>query len=178
MALSNEGELFGWGNNEYAQLSMSGHSSSEMAQIGVARHLKLPARVKLPLTSVAASGTHCLAIDAEKRVWVWGHGLLGRGPKCDLLVEPESIPAALFGVYPEIEHTLSKHPVRAFCGLNSSAVLLDDGNLFMWGRNKYGNLGLGEKIDIHMPLRVNIPARVHEIDCGPDQTFAICRTNF
>lgn len=182
LALSEtDGELFGWGNNEYAQLSMSyaSASSPDITQIGVARHIKLPANVKRPLVSVAASGTHCMVIDADHRVWVWGHGLLGRGPKCDLLTRPEPIPDTLFGVYAEIEHTLAKKPTRVVCGLNSSGVLLNDGNLFMWGRNKYGNLGLGERVhSSYMPLRVNIPARVYDLDCGPDQTLAICRTNF
>lgn len=85
LALSDKGELFGWGNNEYDQLSMSGCSSTDMAQVGVSRHLKLPDKVHRPILSVAASGTHCLAIDANYRVWTWGYGLLGLGPKTDLL---------------------------------------------------------------------------------------------
>lgn len=179
LALSEEGELFGWGNNEYNQLSMSlgSATSSEITQIGVSRHLKLPSVIKRPLISIAASGTHCLAIDANYQVWVWGHGLLGRGPKCEQLSRPERIPATLFGICPEIPHSMDKQPVKVYCGLNSSAVLLNDGNLFMWGKNKYGNLGLNDDLDAFIPLRVSIPARVVEIDCGPDQTFAICRTN-
>lgn len=175
LALSEQGELFGWGNNEYAQLNMTG--LADVTQIGLPRHLKLPNSVKRPIMNAAASGTHCLVIDADHRVWVWGYGLLGRGPKCVQLTQPEFIPPALLGIYEEIEQTLDKQAVKVYCGLNSSAVLLNDGNLFMWGKNKHGSLGLGDKSDVYMPLRVNIPARVVDLDCGPDQTFAIGRTN-
>lgn len=174
LALSEKGEVFGWGNNEYKQLAMCGTNEP---QIGVSRHLKIPSYVKAPILKVAASGTHCLIIDSDHNVWTWGYGLLGKGPKCDELAEPSIIPKTLFGCYPEIEHSMNRKASSVHCGLNSSAVLYDDGMLYMWGHNKYGNLGIGEKIDTYFPLRVNLPARVKKIDCGPDQTFAICNTN-
>lgn len=76
LALDSNGELYGWGNNEYKQLSMTG---SNEPQIGVSKHLKLPNYIKRPITSIAASGTHCLIIDADKKVWSWGYGILGKG---------------------------------------------------------------------------------------------------
>lgn len=175
LVLSDDGEVFGWGNNEYKQLFMSGNNEP---QIGVPMHLKIPSYVKRPILNVACSGTHCMVIDSDNKVWVWGFGYLGKGSKVQESAEPIQIPDILFGVFKDIEHTLSKHPISVHCGLNNSAVILNDGNLYMWGRNQYGNLGLGERTDeITMPLRVNIPARVKKIDCGPDQTFAICKTN-
>lgn len=178
LALSDEGELFGWGNNEYGQLSMIGaDETTTTTQIGVARHLNLPAHVRRPVLSVAASGTHALVVDAEHTVWTWGYGMLGCGPRVEQSAAPLRLSSALFGIYDEIANTLDKRAVRVYCGLNSSGVVLNDGSLFMWGKNRYGNLGLGEKHDAFMPLRVNIPARVCDLDCGPDQTFAICRTN-
>lgn len=175
LALSEEGEIFGWGNNEYKQLSMSG---TDEPQIGVSRYLKIPNYIKRPILDVAASGTNCILIDADQNVWVWGYGLLGKGPKCEESSLPTQISNTLFGSYKEIESTVSKRAVSVYCGLYSSAVVLNDGNLFMWGRNKYGNIGIGEKMEaVHMPLRVNVPGRIKTLDCGPDQTFAICKIN-
>ena len=174
LALSDKGELFGWGNNEYKQLAMSG---STEPQIGVPMHLKMPAYVKTPILKVAASGTHCLILDGDNNVWVWGFGLLGKGPKHSESALPTQIPNTLFGVYPEIEHSANKRAISVQCGLNCSAVSFDDGSLYMWGRNKYGNLGTGESADAYMPLRVNLAANIKALDCGPDQTFAICNTN-
>ena len=174
LALSASGELFGWGNNEYKQLSMSG---SLEPQIGEPMHLKLPAYVRRPVLKVAASGTHCLAIDADRRVWTWGFGLLGKGPAHSEFAEPSEIPATIFGCYPEIEHSQSKHAVSVDCGLNSSSVTFSDGSLYMWGRNKYGSLGTGDSLDAFMPLRVNMPASAVRVEIGADQTFAICKAN-
>jgi alpha-tubulin suppressor-like RCC1 family protein len=174
LALSEEGELFGWGNNEYKQLSMCGTNEP---QIGLPMHLKLPSYVKKPVLDVAASGTSCVIIDSERNVFIWGYGMLGKGPVCQESAQPELIPNTLFGVYKEIEHTLTKQAQAVYAGLFSTAVVLNDGSLYMWGKNRYGNLGTGDKLDAFIPLRVNIPAQVKSMDCGPDQTFAICKTN-
>ena len=173
LVLTNEGELFGWGNNEYKQLSLSGFTDP---QIGVPRHLKLPSRVQKPIQHIAASGTHCLVIDAAKKVWVWGFGLLGKGPRHEALAEPSQVPDTLFGKYAEIGHSLERCPKSVSCGLNSSCVLMDDGTLYMWGKNEYGNLGIGEDKDVFFPFRVNVPASVKKVDCSPDHTLAICKT--
>lgn len=174
LALSQDGEVFGWGNNEYKQLSMCGSSEP---QIGLPRHLNLPRSIKRPIKDIAAGGTSCLILDSNNQVWTWGYGLLGKGPKCQETGEPQSIPSTLFDMYEEIQHTMNKKVVSVNSGLFSSAVTLDDGTLYMWGKNRYGNLGTGDKQDAFMPLRVNIPARVEQIDCGPDHTFAICKAN-
>ena len=173
LALDTQGELYGWGNNEYKQLAMCG---STEPQIGVARHLNLPNYIKKPILKIAASGTHCMLIDSDKKVWVWGFGLLGKGPKCDEAIEPQQIPDTLFGKYSEISHTMERQPISVNCGLNSSAVTLDDGSLYMWGKNKYGNLGTGDELDYYLPIRINIPASVKKIDCGPDHTLVIAKT--
>ena len=111
-------------------------SGSNEPQIGIPMNLKVPNYVKMPIKSIAASGTHCLILDGDLNVWVWGFGLLGKGPKCEELALPSQIPNTLFGVYPEIEHSLKKRPVSVSCGLNCSAVVFSDGSLYMWGRNK------------------------------------------
>ncbi len=68
--------------------------------------------------------------------------LCTKGPKCDEIIEPSQIPDQLFGRYPEIIHTLERLPEMVNCGLNCSSVTLNDGSLYMWGKNKYGCLGI------------------------------------
>lgn len=58
---------------------MSGFKNSETPQIGVATRLRLPNYIKKPILKIAAAGTHCMLIDSDKKVWVWGYGLLGKG---------------------------------------------------------------------------------------------------
>ena len=54
-------------------------SGSNEAQIGVSTRLKIPSYIKKPVLKIAAAGTHCMLIDSDKKVWVWGYGLLGKG---------------------------------------------------------------------------------------------------
>ncbi len=172
LALSDAGEVFGWGNNEYKQLFMTGITEP---QIGVARSLRLPSYVKMPIRDIACSGTNCMVLDGDNRVWVWGFGLLGRGPVCEESKEPLEIPEKLLGKYEELPHTLNRHVSFIHCGLNCSAIVMDDGSLYMWGKNNYGTIASGNLDDVFFPLRVNIPAQVREIDFGADQAFSICR---
>ena len=155
-------------------------SGSNLPQLGLPKHLKLPDCVKRPILKIAASGTHCLALDAERKVWTWGFGILGKGPKCDETTLPEKIAETFFGHYEEIDHSMiGRSVVDVKCGLNSSGVILNDGTLFVWGKNSYGNLGTGDDKDAMFPLRVNIPASVNSggmMDLGPDQTMVICKT--
>jgi alpha-tubulin suppressor-like RCC1 family protein len=173
LALSDTGELFGWGNNEYKQLYMSGVHDP---QIGISKHIKLPSYVKTPILDVAASGTHCMVLDSNRRVWVWGYGLLGRGPVCEQTQEPLEIPQQLLGKYEELKDTLKRNVEFIHCGLNCSAIIMNDGSLYMWGKNNYGIAASGNLDDIYFPLRVNIPAQVLKIDFGVDQAFSVCKS--
>jgi RCC1-like G exchanging factor-like protein len=173
LALSENGEIFGWGNNEYKQLAMTGINEP---QINVPRELKIPKHIPSPIKMVAASGTHCLLLDKYNQVWTWGGGFLGKGPEFDESGEPSMIPGTLFGRFKDIDLTMKRNITQVKCGLNNSAVIVNDGSLFMWGKNKYGQIGTGDFKDVYFPLRVNIPASVKSIDLGADQTFSICHT--
>lgn len=48
-------------------------------------------------------------------------------------------------------------------------------DLFMWGKNKYGCLGLGHKNDQFFPYKASVGAKVQKIACGADHTIAICK---
>ena len=55
------GSVFGWGNNEYDQLSISGDSDTQISQ---PRHLPMPAEVG-KVVKVAAGGTMCAVLNGE-----------------------------------------------------------------------------------------------------------------
>ncbi|EQD51099.1 Williams-Beuren syndrome chromosome region 16, isoform CRA_b, partial [mine drainage metagenome] len=64
LALSDKGEVFGWGNSEYGQLGMV---TSEQ-QVGVSRCLGLEKQLG-KVVSVAAGGSMCGLVNGEC-VWV------------------------------------------------------------------------------------------------------------
>lgn len=64
-----------------------------------------------------------------------------------------NIPVRLFG---KNDFQPNNVVTKVTCGLNYSAAITNLGDLFMWGRNKNGCLGLGTEKDQYFPLKVVI----------------------
>lgn len=96
----------------------------------------LPATV----TTVAAGHYHSLAVNADGEVWAWGRneeGQLGRGT--DTPRDKWSKPERVLG--------LDNVKVQAaYASGVVSAAIGDDGSLWVWGRSKRGQLGLGKGV--------------------------------
>lgn len=106
-------------------------------------------------------------------VFVWGYGLLGLGPSAEYTKLPTLIPPTLFGrntFNPETKVT------SIDCGMNHFAAINSDQDLFMWGRNKYGCLGLGHQKDQYFPYKASLGAKVLKVSCGADHTIALCKS--
>ncbi|KAJ6366240.1 hypothetical protein OIU77_002759, partial [Salix suchowensis] len=54
-------------------------------------------------------------------------------------------------------------------------ALTSDGNLYGWGWNKFGQVGVGDNIDHCSPVQVKIPLdqKVVQISCGWRHTLAV-----
>ncbi|GAB6030228.1 Williams-Beuren syndrome chromosome region 16 protein, variant 2 [Chamberlinius hualienensis] len=146
LAVSEKGDLFGWGNNEYGQVSLN----SDIPQLSVPKHIPLKNCGKI--TEAAAGGTICAVLNTEGQVFVWGYGILGMGPSVQHLHTPTQIPMTLFG-YNDFNTTIKVQ--KLLCSLSHFAAINSNGDLYMWGHNKYGCLGLGKDGDQFFPLKVN-----------------------
>jgi len=85
---------------------------------------------------------------------------------------PQAMPMQLFG---QNEFNQNVQIDQVTCGLLSTAAITSNGELFMWGKNRYGALGVEFDEDAPMPMRVFVPARVTSVSLGPDHTFALCK---
>jgi len=168
LALSASGEVFGWGNSEYGQLGLV----TDEPQLSVAR--RLPLSIGL-VRDIASAGTMCAAVTEAGEVHVWGYGLLGKGPELETATTPAQIPPALFG---RNAFSPESRAVSVTAGLYHLAVTTNTGDLFTWGHNQQGTLGLGHTEDRLFPLRVSIPAKVTKAACGVDHMVALCREHF
>ncbi|XP_056635731.1 RCC1-like G exchanging factor-like protein [Diorhabda sublineata] len=165
MALNDKGQVFGWGNTEYNQLP------SYHQQVSNPTHIEMLDKLG-KIKSIASAGSFCLVATDSGQVYSWGYGLLGCGPNAQQSNEPLHIPEVLFGkndFHPENE------VVEVTCGLYYSAAVTNSGNLYVWGRNKYGCLGLGHEKDQYFPIKVAIGGYVEKISCGVDHSIAICK---
>lgn len=104
------------------------------------------------VSAVAAGHYHSLAVSSAGEVWAWGRndeGQLGRG-----LHSPRNTWSN-----PEQVRGLDNVQVRAVSASGVvSAAIGSDGSLWVWGRSKRGQLGLGKDI-----VEAAVPSRVEAL---------------
>ncbi|RWS05860.1 Williams-Beuren syndrome chromosomal region 16 protein-like protein [Dinothrombium tinctorium] len=164
LACNEKGDVFGWGNSEYNQL----HVATSETQLNIPRHLPLKNIGKVK--QVAAGGTMCLVVNESGQVYVWGYGILGKGPEVAYIKDPSLIPEPLFGCN-EFNTDVKVKSVTA--SLSHCAAITNKGDLYMWGRNRNHCLGLDNTNDQFFPLRVPVPITVVKASLGVDHTVVL-----
>ena len=167
LALSDKGEVFGWGNSEYGQFQ----TVTDEQQLSTATKLNVNEIVG-KVKDVASGGTVCLLLNENNDVFVWGYGILGKGPDLEQAITPTLIPSTLFGkneFNPDIR-TESVH-----CGVGTNAAINSNGELFTWGKNRSSCLGLGDWRNQYFPLRVGCGAEITKISLGIDHSCALAK---
>ncbi|CAL1540172.1 unnamed protein product [Lymnaea stagnalis] len=167
LAVSESGDLFGWGNSEYNQLGLV---TSE-TQVNLPRHIPVPHCGKV--IKAVAGGSSCALLNDQGQVYVWGFGILGKGPKLEMSSTPSLIPEPIFG---RNELSPNTKIVDIESGLTYLAAKNDNGDLYTWGRNNNGVLGLNEEKNQFFPWRVALPAEAVKVACGLDHMVALCKS--
>lgn len=168
LALDDRGNVFGWGNTEYAQFRILANCESE--QFNLPRHLEM---IDVPgkIIDIAAGGTVCAVLNDKGQVYVWGFGILGRGPDVDQSSRPSLIPESLFGM--NVYNTDTKVE-KIYAGLSHFAAITNRGDLYTWGKNRGQSLGFAHSLNQYFPMRVNMNlAFVKSVSLGVDHTCAI-----
>ncbi|XP_021813802.1 ultraviolet-B receptor UVR8-like isoform X1 [Prunus avium] len=142
---------FGWGL--YGQCGQ-GSTDDELSPVCVSSLLGIR------IEGVAAGLWHTVCISADGDVYAFGGNQFGQlGTGAD---QAETIPRLLDA--PSLENTNAK---IVSCGARHSTIITDDGKVFGWGWNKYGQLGLGDVIDRNIPAQVTIDGCVPKnVACG------------
>ncbi|KAK2968546.1 hypothetical protein RJ640_009391 [Escallonia rubra] len=142
---------FGWGL--YGQCGQ-GSTDDELSPVCVSSLLGIR------IEHVAAGLWHTVCISADGDVYAFGGNQFGQlGTGAD---QAETLPRLLDA--PGFE---SMQAQRVSCGARHSAVVTEDGKVFCWGWNKYGQLGLGDVIDRNIPTQVAVDGCVPKnIACG------------
>ncbi|KPP63905.1 RCC1 and BTB domain-containing protein 1-like [Scleropages formosus] len=139
MALTNEGEVFAWGYNNCGQVG-SGSTANQPTPRKVSICLQNKAVV-----SIACGQTSSMAVADNGEVYGWGYngnGQLGLGNNGNQLTPCRL--AALQGVC----------VLQIVCGYAHSLALTDEGLLYAWGANTYGQLGTGNKSNQLSPVHI------------------------
>jgi alpha-tubulin suppressor-like RCC1 family protein len=175
LAVNDRGDVFGWGNSEYLQLSLA------------TQEMQINSPIRLPLDSsigkvkrVTAGGSSCGLINERNEVYVWGFGILGKGPKVDQLDKPSLIPKAIFSC-DDLTGNKDNQIVDVVSGLRHFAAISAQGDLYCWGKNRNGCLGLGgpknpsQPPDYFFPMKVDLAGGVIKVSLGVDHTVALTK---
>ena len=119
---------------------------------------------------VACGSWHSLALSIYGDIYSWGwneHGQLGHsaGPQA-----PSTVP--LPTLIENSDNSLNFATIS--CGARHSAAVTEDGQLYMWGWNEYGQLGNGQTEGISaLPFPVKLLSRVLFVHCGCWNTLTL-----
>jgi alpha-tubulin suppressor-like RCC1 family protein len=137
LALKNDGTVWAWGDNGFGQLG----NGTNIVKSNV------PVQVSslTGVIAIAAGTYHSLALKNDGTVWAWGYnnyGQLGNGSNIFYSNVPVQV-SSLTGVI-----------AIAAMGSSHSLALKNDGTVWAWGANGYGQLGIGNYTDKNVPVQV------------------------
>ena len=163
VTLKANGEVWSYGYNGYGQLG-TGDTSNKI----------LPTYTGINgIMQIALGNEHTVAVDKDGHVWTWGYnnyGQLGNGTTGGVSTEKVQVKS------PDGEGVLEN--IISVAAGNSYSVALDkDGNVYTWGYNGYGQLGLGDGNYRALPVKVDSLQGIIKIKAGNVSTFAIDNNN-
>jgi len=137
LVLTESGEVYAWGDNDDGQLGL-----------GDREERLTPTKVEgLPkVKAIAAGGAHSLALTESGEVYAWGwnrEGQLGLGEMGDWKVR--LTPTKVEGL-PKVKAIAA--------GGGYSLALTESGEVYAWGNNAIGQLGLGDREERLTPTKV------------------------
>ncbi|PKI66121.1 hypothetical protein CRG98_013479 [Punica granatum] len=162
-AVTEDGELYGWGWGRYGNLGL-GDRNDRLFPV------KVSAVYGEKMVMVACGWRHTISVSASGGLYTFGwskYGQLGHGDFEDHLV-PHKLEALSGSFISQISG-----------GWRHTMALTSDGKLYGWGWNKFGQVGVGDNIDHCSPVQVKFPhdQKVVQVSCGWRHTLAVTERN-
>ena len=160
--ISKSGTLYSFGRNSRGQLG-DGTTTDKTTPT------KIILENGINFTQISSGAKHSMAIGSDGELYTWGdneYGQLGDGNSGYGVVSttPKKVTLAS-GV----------KPTQIACGFTYSMAIGDDGNLYTWGWNNYGQLGDGTTTQRNKPMKITLESGVKstQIACDSEHSMAI-----
>jgi len=152
LALKSDGTVWAWGDNWYGQLG-NGTTTNRFTPVQV--------QGLTGVVAIAGGYYHTIALKQDGTVWTWGYnwyGQLGDGTSSPHRTTPVQV-QGLTGV------------VAIAGGYYHTVALKQDGTVWTWGSDSYGQLGDGRLLNFPMALPLRCPLGYLSVTIQP-QTAA------
>jgi len=144
-AITSEGRIFTWGNNNYGQLG-DGTTTTRLTPTDITSLFNLS--VGETITSISLGYAHSSAITSKGFIFTWGnnsYGQLGDGTNIDRMT-PIDITRFFRSPGEDI--------ISVSLGYYHSSAITMVGRIFTWGWNAFGQLGDGTTINQSSPTNI------------------------
>ncbi|XP_020278361.1 probable E3 ubiquitin-protein ligase HERC4 isoform X2 [Pseudomyrmex gracilis] len=162
VAITKDGKVYSCGNNDYGQL---GHEKARK------RLQLIPDLEAFVFKKIACGNSHTLAVNEWGQLFGWGNDELGQ-LGLNNNEQTKRIPRM-------VKAMATRVVVQIACGKEHSIALTNDGELYAWGSNKEGQLGISEDISVERkPTIISSLAAVPIafIACGGYHTIVISKS--
>ncbi len=150
-----DGTILGWGDNRHGQLG------AERTKLLLKPQAVADGISGTELLDIQCGNENTLFLKRDGTVWTCGtasRGAQGLGRLDSSVKTPTRIP--------DLERI-----VQISCGFGHNAVLDADGHIWIWGRNDFGQLGLGDKGARNRPVMLPLEG-ITAVACGGKFTLA------
>ena len=146
-ALTSEGRMFTWGTNYAGQL---GDGEGDIDEWWGSSYRDVPFDITdnfnlsfhETIIDIAMGGSHTAALTSEGRLFTFGvntFGQLGDGNVSKTELNDRDLPYDITAAFDFTEESVAEFEL----GNSHNIIISSEGNLYAWGYNQWGNLGLG-----------------------------------
>ena len=163
-ALLRDGTVRSWGYNDSGQLG-DGTQTRRLAPVTVKR---ADGSALTGVTQVAAGRDFAMALLGTGKVRTWGRGLdgeLGNGSTPAAQTSPVNVKKA--------DGTALTGVAQVAAGRNHTLALLNDGTVWAWGENGYGQVGDGTLVDKTRAVQIRGLSGVVDVEAGAEFSVAV-----
>lgn len=170
-AIKTNGTLWAWGNGGLGELGNGGLVFGDSG-FNDENYTYTPVQVggDTNWQSVKAGTGHVIALKSNGTLWAWGYnayGQVGDGTGSGGVLNIKKYPT-------QIGNLTNWQYIDS--GFRSSFAIKSDGTLWAWGRNDFGQLGVGDNVDRNIPTQVGTSSEWQSISSNGAATIAI-KTN-
>jgi len=159
IASTADGKVYCWGRNEYGILGI-GRNSEKTYKPELNQYLN-------DIIDICCGYLHSLALTIDGEVYAWGYnkdGQIGNGKNSEY--ESQLMPYHVKGFDGQKVKAIS-------CGSWHSMALTDRGNVFSWGYNNFGQLGIGSVESCNSPKLITLKMTIQKISCGRSHSLLL-----